>query len=62
MWQDMHVQSSWRGYRRAVNKMPKQYRKRKKHIGTQTVHKSRQVHALDDVIPLDELREEMGAW
>jgi hypothetical protein len=39
--------------------MSKTYRDTKRRAGVQTVHKRRFVHALDDVIPLAQLREEV---
>ena len=41
--------------------MSKEYRARKRRIGTQTVHRNRHVHTLDDVIPIEQLAEEVSA-
>lgn len=39
--------------------MSKAYRDKKKHVGVQARHKGRRVHALDDVVSLEDLREEV---
>ena len=39
--------------------MSKSYRDRKKRCGMQAIHKGRHVHALDNVLPLEELRLEV---
>lgn len=39
--------------------MSKEYRDRKRRTGVQAQHKGRHVHALDNVLPLDKLMEEV---
>lgn len=40
-------------------RMSKHYRDKHKHIGAQARHKGRHVHMLDDIVPIEQLIEEV---